>query len=123
MRIPASVKRGAVDLLRRKSKHSISKKRIALQMFAAALYLLLKDCITQVKYVMIDVEYVGYESEIKGMVLAYFLRDGIYVSPKQITFGHVGKKSSAHDLAIRTYRGELPEDKRVGEAEFLRVLK
>ncbi|MBM3127238.1 MAG: hypothetical protein FJ009_01220 [Chloroflexi bacterium] len=123
IRIPAPVKRAAVDFLRQTRKHPMSKKRIAIRMLAAAVYLLLRDCIPQVKYVIIDVEYWGYESEIKGMILACFSRIGVRVSPKQIAFGQVGKNSPAHDLAIRTLRGELREDKRITEAEFLAAVK
>jgi hypothetical protein len=75
------------------------------------------------QYVAIDTEYWGYESEIKGMILAYFHREGIRVSPNRLTFRPVGKNSHAHALAIRTYRGEFAEDQCVTEAEFLAVLK
>ncbi len=123
VRIPATVKRAALHFLRHKSKYPPAKKRMALQMFAAALYLLLRDRIARLKYVVIDTEYWGHGSEIKGMILAYFHRDGIRISPNRLAFQQIGKNSHAHELAIRTYRGELAEDKRITEAEFLAVLK
>ncbi|OGO33146.1 MAG: hypothetical protein A2Z03_11205 [Chloroflexi bacterium RBG_16_56_8] len=123
IRIPVSVKRAATHFLHSKRKHPTSKKRIALQMYAAALYLLLKEYITRLNYVVIDIEYWGYDSEVRGMILAYFQRDGIRVPSNRIAFRQIGKTSHAHELAIRTYRGELVEDKRITETEFLTVLK
>ncbi|MBI5301970.1 MAG: hypothetical protein HY868_07520 [Chloroflexi bacterium] len=123
IRIPAATKRAAARALREKSKHPLSQKRIALRMFAAAVYLLLCNRIAKIKYVVIDAEYLGHEGEIKGMILAYWHREGVRVSSRQITFGHIGKKSRAHDLAIRTWRGEFKENKRITEMEFLAVLQ
>jgi hypothetical protein len=123
VRIPATVKRAAMRFLRNKGKYPISKKRMALQMFAAALYLLLRNRMARLKYVVIDTEYWGHENEIKGMILAYFQRDGMRISPNCLAFQQIGKDSHAHALAIRTYRGELAEDECIAELEFLAVLK
>jgi len=123
IRVPAAVKRAAIHFLRQKTKYRLSKRRITLQMFVAALYLLLKEYIVRLEQVTIDVEYVGHESEIKGMVLEYFHREGIHVPSDRIVFRQIGKDSRAHELAIRTYRGELAEDRRITEEEFLAVLK
>jgi hypothetical protein len=72
-------------------------------LFATLLYFLIREHITKLDYVTIDVELETHESRIKEHLLNLFRRRGVTVDPGKIGFGHVGKKSPAHQLAWRVY--------------------
>src|SRR5213592_3516631 len=64
--IPAAVKRACAEALRARS---VRKRLIGVRMFAAGLVLLLEQCAQPQPVVVIDLEYVGWDGEIKGHVL------------------------------------------------------
>lgn len=117
--IPAYVKRAVMQRLREKGK---SKTASAVYAFAIALYLLLRNVTRKVDQIVIDVEYMGREAEIKNTLVAYLRRDDPHFDPMRILFRHIGKKSSAHYLAIEIARQRRVPDKRVSQVEFLSVL-
>ena len=91
-------------------------------MFAAALFLLLKDVLNRVERIVIDAEYTGYEADIRSMLLTYFWQENSLVYKEQLLFGTIGKKSPAHRRALATYRGQLPPSRTIREHELRNVL-
>lgn len=122
IRIPASVKRTALHVLRQRRKPSASKKTIYLRLFAAGLYLLLRDHLDVLDHISIDTEYFGREADIRWMLLSWVRRIDPQYPSERILFRQVGKKSPAHRLAWEVYRGIHQADHVVTEAEFLDLL-
>jgi len=114
--IPAQVKRECITALRASGK---ATPTVIAHIFAAALYLLLKDHIQDIALAVIDVEYVGHGQEIKQHLLNLLRRGGHPVTADQISLQHIGKKSPAHLLAIDTLRGRRLPDWRVTLEELL----
>lgn len=112
IRIPAAVKRNVVRYLRQKDK---SKTRAAVLLFSAALFLLLREALEHIDQIVIDVEYEGYEDEIKGWLLSRIYRVDPGFDKTRVKFQRVGKKSPAHRLALAVFRDQKPPDRVVTE--------
>ncbi|MGA9349158.1 MAG: hypothetical protein WBW48_10180 [Anaerolineae bacterium] len=122
IRIPAAVKRAALHALRQRCKPSRSKKAIYVGLFAAGLYLLLREHLDTLDYIIIDVEYPGREADIRGMLLLWIRRIDPEYPSERIVFRQVGKKSPAHNLAWEVYRGKHQADRVITEKELLALL-
>jgi hypothetical protein len=93
---------------------------IGIRMFAAGLFLLLRDYLAGIDTVTIDVEFEGWEGAIRGLLLGH-IRQQLPNFPKEhITFRRVGKKDRCHIVALATYRGEREPDQRITGEELLR---
>ena len=118
--IPAAVKREALAYLRKRGK---SRKAAVLMVFAAGLFLLLRDVAESIDLAVIDREYTGYDALIKNRLLQLLRVAGLRVYPDLFAFDYVGKKSRAHYLALGVHRGEIEPDRRVTWKELLKVLE
>lgn len=117
--LPAAVKRAALRHLRGQKPPA---KRPYLRIYAAGLFLLLEPLLSQLELITLDVEYTGLEASIKGMLLRHIRRVRGDFPKEAIAFKRIGKKARAHLLALQTFRGQLPPDKRITEAELLALL-
>ena len=120
IRIPVSVKHAGLEFLRQ--RHVSSKVRF-LRMLAAGFYLLLKDDLKRIAHIVIDVEFAGREQDLRGMLLILIWQRFPLFSKDQLTFRRIGKKSPAHHLAWRVYRGERRADRVIAKEEFIGALK
>jgi hypothetical protein len=93
------------------------------KLFAATLFLLLKDYLDQIEVVTVDTEYSGKEAEIRAMLLNHIWKTNSTFSKEQIVFRRVGKKSPAHRKALAVYRSEEEPDRKVRARELLRLVK
>ena len=122
--IPARVKREAIAWLKRRKK---SSKMIYLRLFAAGLFILLRPRLANIikrgQQIVIDTEYEGHESKIKGMLLRYAHAAGFQLSKEAVSFARVGKSSSAHQTAWQVQRGRLAPDHRVSLNELIELVK
>ena len=89
--IPSKIKTAGVTVLQARGK---SKQTAQLMLFAACLSLLLKDYLSLVSQIVIDVEYDGKDAEIKATLLRYIWKDAAWFEPERIVFRQVGKKPS-----------------------------
>jgi len=119
IRIPAVAKRNLVQYLRQKGK---SRTRAAILLFSAALFLLLRDALERIDQIVIDVEYEGYEDEIKGWLLSRIYQVDSGFDKARVRFQRVGKKSPAHRRAVAVLRGQEPPDQVITEQALLSVL-
>ena len=117
--IPAKVKRKAIDLFRSIGKRG---KRLYLLLFVAALYQLLKDHLSQLELITIDVEYIGSEQDIKLMLLNLIRQTRPDYPADNIIFSHVGKGSPAHKKALAVYRGDAKADKTLTLEELVKPI-
>jgi hypothetical protein len=119
IRIPAAVKRNLVQYFKQKGK---SKTRAVMLLFSAALFLLLRDALERIDQIVIDVEYEGYEDEIKGWLLSHIHQVDPGFDKARVRFQRVGKKSPAHRRALAVFRGDEPPDQILTEQALLSTL-
>jgi hypothetical protein len=91
--IPAKVKRKCVEFVR-DDKHKT--KTLYLRIFCAGLFLLLKNHLPNLDQIVIDVEYLGREHDIKALLLRLIWEMDPKFDPDKIQFSLVGKDSPAH---------------------------
>ncbi len=90
--------------------------------FSTLVFYLIRERIGELSQVRIDLEYPAYEASIKEHILNLCRRYHLNVMC-EIEFQQVGKKSPAHDLAIRVYRGKAKADKGVTAKEILKEFR
>ena len=94
--LPHKMKTEAVRYLRNQGK---TKQTAHVLIFAAGVFLLLRDYLNQVHRVVIDVEYPGWEDTIKAFLLQRTRRTQTDFEAWRITFDQIGKSSQAHRKA------------------------
>lgn len=95
--VPAAAKREAYQALKCRG---VKPKMIGIRMFAAGLFLLLRDYLAVIDAVTVDVEFEGWEGAIRGLLLGH-IRQQVPNFPKEhIIFRHVGKKDRCHTIAL-----------------------
>ena len=117
--IPKAVKRECYQPLK---KAGVRKDLIGVKLFAAGLILLLIPYIRDLELITIDLEYPGWENEVKEHLLRYLREIRPDLSNRQIAFWPICKKSRAHKVALAVYRGERKPDRWVRAEELLEVI-
>jgi len=117
--IPAPVKRECIRALRGRWTPDAT---LYIRLFAAGLFLLTRELLATADRITIDVEYPGHERDIKDDLLRLCRHAGGAVDPSVIHFGHIGKKSSAHRLALETLHGKRAPDAKITARELMRLL-
>lgn len=114
-------KRECLHVLR---KRGVRKELLYYKLFAAALFVLLKDFLKEIDHVVIDTEYEGpsVQAIIKGELLRLIRRDRPFFKASWIKFAQVGKRSPAHKKALAVHRQTEAPTKRIKAAELLRYL-
>ena len=118
VRIAASEKRKALLALRL-AKPQWSRRLIRVYVFSVLLYLLLRDHLEGLTLATIDTEYPGYEPVIKNRVLTLGWRDGLKIQKDRLAFRQIGKKSPAHKVAYRVYKGFEKPGRVISAADIL----
>jgi hypothetical protein len=119
--IPKAVKRECYHYLQ---SRGVRQRRISVRLLTAGLVLLLRDHVTSLGKITIDLEYEGSAlGDIKGELLRQLRQRAPGLGSDQIVFGQIGKKSAAHALALRTYRGEQNPDQRVTVRVLMGILE
>jgi len=118
--ISAVEKRAGLQKLRGRGK---SGRTWYLKVFAAALYLLLREQLVRIDQIIVDIEYPGREAEILGMFLNFARKDFPDFSKNRVSFRAIGKKLSAHEAAIAVYREERTLNLRARASNLLRLIK
>lgn len=118
--LPASEKKAVLSALKSK-KPGWSRKLTRVFVFSALLFLLLKEHISKLSLIIIDPEYPGHEPIKKDRVMTHCRKHGLEVYADQFTFRRVGKKSPAHELAIRVFRGNEQPDVALKSRDLLKL--
>lgn len=121
IQINASEKRIVLDSLRKMKPHW-SRTYVNVIVFSILICLLFEDRSQEIGYIVIDPEYEGHDAIIKDRVMNHFRRLGIVIRRDQIDFRRVGKRSPAHDLAIRVFRGKSAPDREISARDVLAEL-
>jgi len=117
--IPAREKQAAMAYLMH--RHKGSRKLNRLRLFAVALYYLVQE-VPPGEQVTIDAEYTGHEQDLRSMQLNLLWQDNPGFDADNITFGHVGKKSPAHQKALAVYRRQAGADRTLKADDLLRQI-
>jgi len=96
------------------------KTFIHVLLFATLVSLLIRRYAKRLDRLFIDPEYLGYEPVIKNWILQVLKRSRITLDAEQIAFQHVGKKSPAHEAALRVIRGKKKPDMKATVAQVMR---
>lgn len=124
--IPAAVKRAAHEYLREKYREI---REPYLRVFAAALFLLLKDHAGKYTQIVIDEEFTSKWSIIKAFLIGHLRKLYPRFDANILQWRQIGKQSSAHKLALNVYRSRRRKRKRpikpnriITKAELLALL-
>ncbi len=119
--LPANVKRAAERYLRRRYR---KPRNPELKIFAAGLFLLLRDHLSRQLIITIDQEWPGTTNEaiIKALLLALVRGDLPDFPKSHIRFARIGKGSRAHKKAYAVHRRRQKADYVVTEAAILELL-
>lgn len=116
--LSAEVKRKVLaELERRRPDRSRTMHRMLV--FSTLLFLLLKDHIHKLNRIIVDVEYDGHSATIKEHVLNLFRRRRMMLDPEMLHFRRIGKKSPAHDLALKVFNYKVSPSQKVTAEEIL----
>lgn len=115
--LPATDKRKLIRVLRTPENSRV----IYFQMFAALVYLLIKDFIYKCAIIYIDIEYEGREDQIKVYLLNIFKKFSQAINPDLISFMHIGKKSGAHIKALEAFRDKSKAGRIITVEEVLGI--
>jgi hypothetical protein len=122
--ISAKVKRDAIVWMKLQKK---SDKTIYLHLFTAGLFILLHpylaDIIKHNERIIIDDEYTGQESKIRGMLLRHIHKAGFQLAKDNILFAQIGRASTAHVLAWQVQRKFTTADYAVRLDDLIGLLK
>ena len=118
--IPSDVKTEAIRRLVYRKRTNLEARMIV---FAAGLYLLLRDRLGELGRIIIDVEYEGQEENIKAALLRYIRRTAPGYEADRIIFQRVGKKSPADAKARAVRTGRDRGYRRVTLGELLEVFR
>jgi hypothetical protein len=100
-----------------------SSRTLYQRLFAAALFLLIKNHLDQISAIEIDSEYPGQEAEIRGWLIQHIRKQVPTFPTHRIVFRRVGKRSRAHQKALAVFRNEEQADRKVRARELLALLK
>jgi hypothetical protein len=119
VRIPARVKRTCLKILRGRGTTKIYPR-----IFAVALLILLKENINKINEIVIDTEFSDPKNQrfIKAMLLKNLRKRGSKISPDNIAFRRIGKKSRAHEKAYKVHKGKIKAEHKIGISEILNLI-
>ena len=120
IRVPFRVKRVGIDLLRQRGK---SKRTATLMLFAACVFLLVEDHLSEIDTIILDNEYDGREADVRSFLFEYIKKQGQYFLPNRIVISLIGKKSEAHHLAWGSYRRKIAVDRTITEQNLFDVIQ
>jgi len=113
--IPAEVKRECVEFVR-DDRHKT--KTLYLRIFCAGLFLLLESKLPKIDQIIIDVEYLGREHDIKALLLRLIWKVYPTFDPDNIQFASVGKDSPAHVKGYSVFTGSEEADREISFKEI-----
>lgn len=115
--IEAKDKREIQSIFRKMGKGQL----FVIRLFTILIFILLKKE-KEVKEIIIDIEYPGWNAQIKNYLLVDLRKFGIKLDPNQISFSRITKKSEAHWHAYRVFKKERKPEIIVGVMEVLNEL-
>jgi hypothetical protein len=88
-------------------------------LFATTLFFLLKDNLSDLVRIVIDVEYTGKDAQIKQHLYSLLERAGYSIEQERVEFALIGNKSPAHAMAIGILRRHAQANRTLTLEELL----
>ena len=114
--IPNNVKREIIMELYEKQKNKVIFK---IKLFCSGLFYLLKDAIKEDVIITIDNEFDGRENDVKGILLNLIWKLNPRFDKRDLRIKEIGKKSRAHEIAIKVHRKQINPNKILTKQELL----
>ena len=114
--IPNAVKREIIKEVYDKQK---SKAIFKIKLFCSGLFYLLKDIIKEGAILTIDNEFDGRENDVKGILLNLIWKLNPGFDKRDLRIKEIGKKSRAHEIAIKVHRKQIKPDRILTKQELL----
>ena len=92
------------------------------RLFAILIFLLIKDNLKKIDQITIDIEYPGWNHQIKDYLLSEIRKVNPNFSKNNIVFKSVGKKSEAHLIAYSTTQRKREPDLKIGSKDILKFI-
>lgn len=115
--LPAKEKQNAL-LSIQKGEPGWGITRCRVYLYTLLLFMLIKDYIRKIDIIVIDPEYIGYESQIKDTLLQLLRRLDRNVNKEKIKFERIDRKSTARIIAARVYKGDEHPDFIIGTKQL-----
>ena len=109
------------DLRAALTKRGVRSKLIPVRIFVAAIMLAIYEHRHTIAFLVIDQEYTGYDNELRSLVVDRMRALGAKIDPNTVWVSRIGKKSPAHDAAIRVMREQTEPTKRPILADILKL--
>ena len=114
--IPISAKREIIKELYEKQKN---KAIFKIKLFCSGLFCLLRDVIMEDIIITIDNEFDGRENDVKGILLNLIWKINPRFDKRDLRIKEIGKKSRAHEIAIKVHRKQIKPNKILTKQELL----
>lgn len=113
--IPSIVKREIVRKYRAQKKVN---KMFFLKLFSVCVFLLIKNVVKKLDKVVIDIEFESRDNDIKYILLGRVQRIEPSFDKRKIIFQRIGKKSKAHEVALKVFRNQIIENRVIKTKEI-----
>lgn len=119
--VTAKTKRRLLKILRQQGK---TGHTIYVDIFAATLFLLLRNHLDQLTEIIIDTEFLGsqQQAQITERLVHYAKSHGLSIRSYQVSFHQITKNSAAHELAIAVHRNEKEANEKVDYQDILKLV-
>jgi len=117
--VPRGEKRKLIKSLR---ERGMNGKVFYPRIFCSALFLLLEPHLFELNEIVVDDEYTGKTRLIKNLLSNIAHRQNKPPIAPKISFGHVGKKSSAHILAWEARKDSKLVSKKIKARQILQLI-
>jgi serine/threonine protein kinase len=87
------------------------------------LFILIKDQVKKLDVVVIDIEYAGYEFQIRNTLLILLRKANVPAKKEQISFQKIDRSSPARQMASRIFKGRAEPDLIVGAKQIIDVIQ
>ncbi len=104
-------------------KYKTKVKQIIQKLFAICLYYCLKDYLTKKELMIIDLEYPGWEADIKSNLIPLLRSKYKDFDKKTIKFGAIGRDSTSHKIAKSSFKGKDKPNYILSKEDIIKWLK
>jgi hypothetical protein len=118
VRVTAKVKQEVREALR---DRGVKPRMVMIWMFVGAILLAAREHLGTISRITIDDEYIGYEAEIRSLLLDRIRSLGHEVERDDVAINRIGKQSPAHRAAIRVTRRQARANSTPSAKELLEV--
>ena len=92
------------------------------RLFAILIFYCVKNYLSKIELIIVDIEYEGRDEDIKRNLLRLIWKIHPTFDKKIIKFSRIGKESNSHKVAYQTFAGKLAPNKIITKNEVEKVI-